>query len=140
MAKPYWEKLSNIIYCKNHNYSKSLVKHPAKMLYTVKIKLFKNTEKEIHFFFCKNAAKLMLLKLENLFGHFNQIVFLKYCVSCVYNSLKNTRNPQNLQVFVILWLLTKSRGFNCYICFLSCIAITEYLKDTNLKKMEKILF
>lgn len=79
----------------------------------------------------------MLLKLENLFGHFNQIVFLKYCVSCVYNSLKNTRNPQNLQGFVILWLLTKSRGFNCYICFLSCIAITEYLKDTNLKKNGK---
>lgn len=106
------------------------------MLYTVKSKLFKNTEKEIHFF-CKNAAKLILLKLENLFGHFNQIVFLKYCVSCVYNYLKNTRNPQNLQVFVILWLLTKSRGFNCYICFLSCIAITEYLKDTNLKKNGK---
>lgn len=57
MAKPYWEKLSNIIYCKNHNYSKSLVKHPAKMLYTVKIKLFKNTEKEIHFFF---FAKMLL--------------------------------------------------------------------------------
>lgn len=82
----------------------------------------------------------MLLKLENLFGHFNQIVFLKYCVSCVNNSLKNTKNPQNLQVFVILWLLTKSKAFNFYICFLSCIVITEDLKDTNLKKMEKILF
>lgn len=79
----------------------------------------------------------MFLKLENLFGHFNQIVFLKYCVSCVYNSLKNTRNPQNLQVFVILWLLTKSRGFNFYICFLSCIAMTEDLKVTNLKKKWK---
>lgn len=53
------------------------------MLFTVKIKLFKNTEKVIHFFFCKNAAKLMLLKLENLFGHFNQIVFFEVlCFVC----------------------------------------------------------